>query len=167
MLENKVFIALGSNVGDRLSYLKKALDKVSHIEGVGIMKTSSIMETSPVGVEAQASYFNQIILIGTSILPDELLAKFKNIEAQLGRKPRTKWAEREIDIDIIEYEGVQMESEKLNLPHKETLNRLFILKGCYEIMPDYMMRTYNSTIKTLYFKGLERLNDQIILDTNS
>jgi len=160
----KVFISLGSNVGEKALYLKKAIEKISSIDGVKIVKSSSLMETSPVGITDQPRYINQVTLLYTDILPDELLAKFKEIEKTLGRKPRARWAEREIDIDVVEYEGIQMDSEKLCLPHKEMLNRLFILKGCCEVMPDYMVAKHDSTFKTLYFKGLERLKDQIILD---
>lgn len=165
MLQSKVFISLGSNVGNRSTYLQQAIEKIRSLEGVNVIKLSSIMETSPIGVKDQPNYLNRVMLLSTNIPPDELLATFKEIEKNLGRKPRARWAEREIDIDIIEYEGVQIDSKGLTLPHKEMLNRLFILKGCYEVLPDYMMVHYNSTIKTLYFEGLERLKDQIVLDT--
>ncbi|MFH1223595.1 MAG: 2-amino-4-hydroxy-6-hydroxymethyldihydropteridine diphosphokinase [Pseudomonadota bacterium] len=162
---NNVFVSLGSNIGDKLSYLKKALQKINSMIGATVVRSSSVMETSPVGVTGQTNYLNQILLLHTDIPPDELLCILKGIELGLGRKKRETWAEREIDIDIIEYEGVVLNSAELTLPHKEAMNRLFVIKGCCEVLPDYIMTSYNSTFSELYTSALERLKDQIVLDT--
>ncbi len=115
------------------------------------------METSPVGVKGQNNYLNAVLLAQTDIAPLELLKELKKIERELGRKDRSRWAEREIDIDILIYDGVQMKTTELTLPHKELLNRLFVLKGCAELVPE---------MKTLYQSRFEALsNDQIVLDT--
>jgi 2-amino-4-hydroxy-6-hydroxymethyldihydropteridine diphosphokinase len=115
------------------------------------------METSPVGVTGQSNYLNVVILIETNIPPLKLLTELKEVEKQLGRKPRARWAEREIDIDILTYEGVTLESPELCIPHKELANRLFALKGASELVPE---------MQTLYQSRFEALSkDQTVLDT--
>ena len=152
-----ILLSLGSNIGDRRSYLKKAIQELEKIKRLKILSRSSIMETSPVGVKGQNNYLNAVLLAQTDIAPLELLKELKKIERELGRKDRSRWAEREIDIDILIYDGVQMKTTELTLPHKELLNRLFVLKGCAELVPE---------MKTLYQSRFEALsNDQIVLDT--
>jgi 2-amino-4-hydroxy-6-hydroxymethyldihydropteridine diphosphokinase len=156
-ISKKVLLSLGSNIGDRLSYLKKAGNELEKLDGFRILFWSSIMETSPVGVKGQDNYLNAVLLAETSIPPLQLLKEFKAIETRLGRKDRPRWAEREIDIDILTYEGVKMETDELTLPHKELTNRLFALKGCAELVPE---------MKTLYQSRFEVLSrDQIVIDT--
>jgi 2-amino-4-hydroxy-6-hydroxymethyldihydropteridine diphosphokinase len=157
-LYKKVLLSLGSNIGDRLSYLKKAGNELDRLKGFKILSWSSIMETSPVGVKDQNNYLNVVLLAETNIPPLQLLKELKTIEKNLGRKERSRWAEREIDIDILTYEGVEMETEELTLPHKELTNRLFALKGCAELV---------SEMKSLYQSRFSALSkDQIVIDTD-
>ena len=149
-MPSKVFIALGSNVGDRLCYMHSAIQEISKINSVKIIGQSRIMETEPIGVIGQSSYLNQIILIETAIGPKELLLLFKGIEKKLGRIKREHWAEREIDIDIILYNDQVLETPELCVPHKQILNRLFVLEGCTQIMPDYLAPSFKKTVYELY-----------------
>ena len=153
----KVLLSLGSNINDRLSYLKKAGNELERLDGFKVLSWSKIMETSPVGVKDQKNYLNAVLLAETDVTPLQLLKGLKAIEKRLGRKDRPRWAEREIDIDILTYEGVKMETDELNIPHKELLNRLFALKGCAELIPE---------MKSLYQSRFEALSrDQIVIDT--
>jgi 2-amino-4-hydroxy-6-hydroxymethyldihydropteridine diphosphokinase len=153
----KVLLSLGSNIGDRLLYINKALDEFGMIKDLKILSKSSLMETSPVGVSGQQNYLNAVILVETKIAPLQLLREIKTIEQRLGRKLRSRWAEREIDIDILTYEGVTLERPELSIPHKELPNRLFALKGCAELVPE---------MESLYQSRFEALSkDQIVLDT--
>ena len=86
-----------------------------------------------------------------------LLKEFKKIEILLGRVVRQRWAEREIDIDIILYGDLVTNDDVLTIPHKEILNRLFILKSCVELMPDFFVKTYGKTVIELY----ESLDDSV------
>lgn len=149
-MSSYVFVSLGSNIGDKLNYLKLAIERVSSLRGVSLIKSSSLMVTSPVGVSGQDDYLNQMILLATELGPLELLKQFKDIEKDLGRKQRPRWAEREIDIDIVCYGDVVINSDALTLPHKEMLNRLFIIKGCLELMPDYLVPSYKKTFLQLF-----------------
>jgi 2-amino-4-hydroxy-6-hydroxymethyldihydropteridine diphosphokinase len=153
----KVLLSLGSNIGDRSNYIKKAIGILDTIKGIKVLSKSSLMETSPVGVTGQSNYLNVVILIETNIPPLKLLTELKEVEKQLGRKPRARWAEREIDVDILTYEGVTLESPELCIPHKELTNRLFALKGASELVPE---------MQTLYQSRFEALSkDQTVLDT--
>ena len=160
MSGKKVFISLGSNIGDRAHRIENAIDMILLLKDTKLISTSSLMETSPVGVDGQDEYLNQIISIETLVQPLELLKEFKNIERKLGRKPRPRWAQREIDIDIIIYEGVKMNSVSLTIPHKEFVNRLFVLKGCLELDADYVVEGFGKTIKELYFNNIDKLSSQ-------
>ncbi|MEI6079248.1 MAG: 2-amino-4-hydroxy-6-hydroxymethyldihydropteridine diphosphokinase [bacterium] len=162
MTTKKVFVSLGSNLGDKKSNIYSAIDHISQLAGVKILGKSTLMRTSPIGVQGQEEYLNQVILISTDIPPLSLLSEFKKIEQLLGRKKRAKWAEREIDIDIVVYEGVEMRTSDLNIPHIELPNRLFLLKGCTELGPDYVVEGHGITMKELYFNNIDRLKDQAV-----
>ena len=160
MSAKKVFIALGSNIGDRAYRIECAIDMILLLKDTKLISMSSLMETSPVGVDGQDEYLNQVIMIETLVQPLELLKEFKTIERKLGRKPRPRWAQREIDIDIVIYEGVKMNSVSLTIPHKELTNRLFLLKGCLELDPDYVVEGFGNTLKELYFNNIDKLSGQ-------
>jgi len=153
----KVLLSLGSNIGDRFFYIKKAIEELSELRDLKVLSKSSLMETSPVGVTGQKNYLNVVLLVETNIPPLQLLKELKIIEKRLGRQVRARWAEREIDIDILTYEGVTLETTELCLPHKELSNRLFALKGCAELVPE-MQSLYQSRFAVLS-------KDQIVLDT--
>lgn len=162
----KVLISLGSNLGDRFSYISKAIAGLNKIQNIKIMSKSSLMETSPVGISGQPTYLNIILLIETDMQPIQLLKEIKALEQVLGRQNRGRWEEREIDIDILVYEGVTLKTPELCIPHKELANRLFVLKGCSEVWPECIIDEYNSTVKSLYLSRKEALcKDQIVLDT--
>ncbi len=160
MSAKKVFVSLGSNIGDRAHRIECAIDMMLLLKDTKLISMSSLMETSPVGVDGQDEYLNQIIIISTLIQPLELLKEFKTIERKLGRKPRPRWAQREIDIDIVIYEGVRLNTVSLTIPHKELVNRLFLLKGCMELDPDYIVEGFGNTIKELYFNNIDKLSGQ-------
>jgi 2-amino-4-hydroxy-6-hydroxymethyldihydropteridine diphosphokinase len=164
----KVFVSLGSNLGDKESYIRSALEHIASLKNTEIVLRSSLMRTSPVVVrsqtveqtEIQDDYLDQLILINTSLQPLELLREFKRLEKLMGRKQRPRWSEREIDIDVIIYEGVNINTDELTVPHPEFTNRLFVLKGCAELDPDYVVDGLGRTTKELYFNNIDRLREQ-------
>src|SRR6266705_3549022 len=95
----RVFLGLGSNLGDRLSYLTRTIAEIKAIAIVN--STSSIYETEPVGMESENFFYNMAIEIETESQPPELLRRIKNIERKIGRKSRARMSDREIDIDIL------------------------------------------------------------------
>lgn len=156
-MPSKVFISLGSNVGDSLSYLSLAVFGIEQVHSTKVLGKSYVMKTEPVGVTGQPDYLNQVLLIETELAPYDLLVCLKNIEQNLGRVKRARWAEREIDIDIIAYSDQMVDSQDLCIPHKQLLNRLFILMGCVQLMPEYIVLPFKKTVSELF----ENLDDTV------
>ena len=132
----KVNIALGSNLGDRLYYLKKAALRLDELSDSEIRK-SSLWESEPIG-NAKYSFFNGVISVDTTIEPHTLLKELKNFEQQLGRdKNPERWGPRIIDLDIISYDDLVIQTNTLIIPHPEYRKRLFVLLPLREIEPDW------------------------------
>lgn len=120
------FLGLGSNVGDRESNIGKALDVIR--ARYEIVDVSSLYETDPVGFEAQPRFLNMVVCVDSrDSSPEELLRFVKSAEREIGREKSFRWGPRSIDIDILLIEGVAHESEELTVPHRELLNRNFVL----------------------------------------
>jgi len=131
-----VYLGIGSNIGDRLGYLKKAVEKIKKSDGIKLIRCSSIYETEPWGFKEQKSFLNCAVQVETFLPPAELMAELKIMETELGRKDRKKWNEREIDIDILFYDDLVYKDENLEIPHNEIPNRKFVLVPMSEISPD-------------------------------
>lgn len=136
-MPERVYIGLGTNVGDRLSNLRSAIDAVNMVDEV--VAQSSICETEPWGVdEPQREYLNAVIVIETTLEPVELLDRLLRIERELGRGPHTKNAPRVIDLDILFFGSrVVHDSENdLDIPHPRLHERAFVLIPLAELAPD-------------------------------
>lgn len=151
----QVFLGLGSNVGDRLDYLKRALDAVRKIELSKCTGVSSIYETEPVGHREQSGFLNLVLELETQLEPTRLLSVLKRIEGALGRSSRERWGPREIDIDILLYGQIVFKTSLLIIPHPELERRRFVLIPLSEIAPTVVHPTYNRTIAEL----LQRCTD--------
>ena len=149
------YIGFGSNIGDRLVHIQNAIRALSKTEGITLQKISSIYKTDPVGYEAQAQFLNGVVAIETKLSPLPLLHTLKDIETAIGRKHRTRWGPREIDLDILIYEDLCLQTEKLVIPHAEMHRRRFVLAPLAEIAPGLMHPVLQETVQTL----LERLED--------
>jgi 2-amino-4-hydroxy-6-hydroxymethyldihydropteridine diphosphokinase len=158
----KSIISLGSSLGNRKHFIKRAKKHISNLAKTNILKKSNIMKTSPIGSVAKNFFINQIILIETDIMPEDLIIYFKQIEEKLGRKKNEKWSDREIDIDIISYEGVMIKDKNLKIPHPETLNRLFVLEGAKQVAPNYILEGVNMDFNSLYDVYKEKFKNQEI-----
>lgn len=152
---HSAYIGFGSNIGDRLSYIKDAIHALSEAEGIILQKISSLYETEPVGYEEQARFLNGVVAIETKLFPQTLLYTLKDVEVTVGRQHRTRWGPREIDMDILIYEDVCLQSSDLIIPHPEMHLRGFVLVPLTEIAPNVVHPVFNETIQTL----LERLED--------
>ena len=122
----RVWLALGSNVGDRDRYLASARAALAEA-GVRIIRESRVSETEPVGVKDQPRFLNQVLEAETILEPRPLLETVKRIEQELGRRPRVHWGPREIDIDILRYDQRSVDEPGLRIPHPELPNRRFLL----------------------------------------
>jgi len=130
---SKIFLALGSNKGNREEYLINAINALSSDNRIEILKVSSIYETKPYGEIPQNNYLNGVVLIQTDYSPDETYKVIKKIEKVVGRTDTVRWGEREIDIDIILIDLLVCETEKIIIPHKEFHLRDFVLVPMHEI----------------------------------
>jgi len=123
----RVWLALGSNLGDRRRYLAAARTRLSQT-GVTLIRKSRVKETEPVGVTDQPRFLNQVLEVETSLEPRPLLETVKRIEDQVGRVQRQRWGPREIDIDILRYDERRVDEPGLHIPHPELPNRPFLLE---------------------------------------
>ncbi|MCL2154664.1 MAG: 2-amino-4-hydroxy-6-hydroxymethyldihydropteridine diphosphokinase [Leptospirales bacterium] len=130
-----VYIGLGSNIGNRNNYLEAALLHIVKECKASIIAKSSIKETKPVDYEDQPDFLNQVIKIATELTPIELLSALKKIEGDLGRVYRFSKGPREIDIDILLYDDVIIDSDILKLPHPGIVKRDFVLEHLIELDP--------------------------------
>ena len=144
-----VYIGIGSNLGDRLSFIEKALREIAKLPKTKLVKISSVYETEPYGKKDQPLFLNLVAEIETEIEPKELLKRFKKIEKKLGRKERERWGEREIDIDILLYDNLVFEDAEISIPHKDMHNRRFVLVPLAEIAPFVIHPTKGKTISEL------------------
>jgi 2-amino-4-hydroxy-6-hydroxymethyldihydropteridine diphosphokinase len=134
---NRVFLSLGSNIEDRRQYLLKAISELKE-RYIKIEKISSFYETEPVGFKDQPFFMNIVLQAETKYEPFEFLVICKLIEKQTGRIDRERWHEREIDIDIIFFNDLILNSDILVIPHPEFHNRKFVLEPLNEIASDFI-----------------------------
>ncbi|GAB4306629.1 MAG: 2-amino-4-hydroxy-6-hydroxymethyldihydropteridine diphosphokinase [Myxococcota bacterium] len=135
--EKRVFIGLGSNLGDRAKNLATALERLESVNGISVKRKSPIYSTPPYGVAQQPSFYNQVAEIATRLSPEELLEKIHLIESELGRKrSEVRFTPRIIDIDILLFggEGTSVIYHKdLAVPHYDLHNRPFFLVPLSEL----------------------------------
>jgi len=132
-MKNKVYLSLGSNIGNRQEYIESAIELVGKTEGIKILKKSGLYETSPVGYVEQDLFLNAVIKIETDFSEREILKIINKIENELDRKREIRWGPRTIDIDILIFSDKKINETDLIIPHKEMLNRLFVLVPLIEI----------------------------------
>lgn len=134
-----VFLALGSNMGDRENFLDKAVELIA--ENIGdVVKQSTIIETEPWGKTDQSRFLNMVIEIETDLSPDELLKECQDVEERLGRVRKDKWGERTIDVDILLYGDQKVDRSDLKIPHPLMWERDFVVEPLTEIAPDIVDR---------------------------
>lgn len=145
---NTVYIQLGSNIGERESFITKSMHKVEDDIGK-IITASSIFETTAWGNENQNNFLNSVIEIKTPFDAFTILQKSQEIENNLGRKRSDKWGERTIDIDILFYNNKIINTKELTVPHPLIQKRKFVLVPLSEIAPNYMHPILKKNISTL------------------
>lgn len=152
-MQSKVFfhtayIALGSNLGDKEANLRRAFELLIE-RGVEIVKTSTFISTEPYGVTDQPQFLNGVCEVRTSLEPLELLHTLLDIEQEMGRVRLRHWGERNIDLDLLLYEDVVMDTPQLKLPHPDMQNRDFVLLPLAEIASELVHPTLQKTISEL------------------
>ena len=144
----KVFIGVGSNLGDRIDYINRAIDSLRNAPEIAVEKVSSIIETEPYDAPGQGRYLNAVLMINTDLRALEVLRKLQDIEKNLGRARSFKNASRTIDLDILLYDEKKIDEPGLTVPHPRMFERAFVTGPLLEIEPELV-----ETIKELRKEG--------------
>ena len=134
----RAVIALGGNIGDAQETLSAAVEDIRALDGLRLLAVSPFIQTKPVlaeGQEAQDDYTNGVVLVETELSPLELLDSLQAIENKHGRVRTERWGARTLDLDIIDYAGVEADHVRLTLPHPRAAKRLFVLEPWVQIEP--------------------------------
>ncbi len=147
---NTSYIGLGSNIGDKKAYLDMAVKELSSDENIRLIKTADYIETEPYGYADQDSFLNSVAKIETIYTPFQLLDKLRHIEAMAKRERKIHWGPRTLDLDILLYEDVVMDTRDLTIPHIDMANREFVLKPLCQIAPYAMNNALGKTALQMY-----------------
>ncbi len=145
---SKVWIALGSNMGDGRKNLDKAVENMNK-NGVKVEKISTYIETEPYGYTEQDNFVNAVCIAETELSPRELLKTLLTIELEMGRVRLIRWGPRIIDLDILFYEDLIIDEEDLKVPHIEIQKRSFVLEPMDEISPEKVHPIFKKTVHEL------------------
>lgn len=132
------YLGLGSNLGDRLALLQRAVDLLDGRDGLRVVRSSRVYETKPVG-PPQPEYLNVVIEVRTDLEPAELLDVCLGVETELGRVRAERWGPRTIDIDVLTYGRRTVAEPNLQIPHPLMHERGFVLVPLTELDPDPML----------------------------
>ena len=154
----KVYLSLGSNLGQRAENLAQALRMLG--EKLKIVQVSAIYETEPVGIREQPWFLNLVCAAETELSPQELLAFFQGIEGKVGRVRERRFGPRLIDIDILFYDGLIIRTPSLEIPHPRLTERAFVLVPLVEIAPGLLHPVLKLTMREILEKaeGLEEIH---------
>lgn len=131
------YVGIGSNVGDRVAFCRRAVDELRASEGIDVQAVSSLYETSPLGGPPQRSFVNLAVKLETSLGPRELLQATQAIESKLGREPSDiHWGPRVVDLDILTFADEKVSEPDLEIPHPRMTQRRFVLVPLLEIDPE-------------------------------
>ena len=135
----RVVLAFGSNTGDRKGHIAEALELVKSF--VTILAVSGVYETEPLYVLDQSPFYNGVLVCETELDPSTLLERLKEIETMIGRTAQIRNGPREIDLDIIDFDGQVLEGA-IVLPHPRAFERRFVLEPLNEIDPEFLLTGY-------------------------
>lgn len=142
-----IYLGLGTNLGDRLRNLQKAISSLSPV--MSVTAVSPIYQSDPWGVTDQPAFLNLCLQATTTLNPQTLLHYLKNLETELGRQKTIKWGPRLIDIDILLYNDKIVDTNNLTIPHPHMAERAFVLVPLADIAPDVRHPVYHKTITEL------------------
>lgn len=145
---NKVYLLLGSNEGERINWLKLAMEALITTCGK-LIQHSSVYETAAWGLKEQPDFLNMVIELETSLTPLTLLKKIQQIEKNCGRQRKIKWGQRTLDMDILFYNQEVIDTDELKIPHPFLQERRFTLEPLCEIAPTLIHPVLQQSVTTL------------------
>jgi 2-amino-4-hydroxy-6-hydroxymethyldihydropteridine diphosphokinase len=152
-----VYIGIGSNIGDKKANCEEAVARLCGISNIFVTAQSTLYPTRPVGGPPQEEYMNGVVKIETDILPKKLLDTVKGIEEDMGRSSdEERNGPRIIDLDLLMYGDIRMDTDKLKLPHPRMHERYFVLKGLANMASGVIHPTTSKTIEELYWAVKDR-----------
>ena len=131
----KVYLLLGGNLGERTVYLQQARESVNQQVG-RLMRSSKVYETAAWGKTDQPNFLNQVLEVQTELTPEQVLQSINGIEQELGRVRQEHWGARVIDIDILFYDNLVQQTQRLTIPHPQLHLRRFTLLPLAELVPE-------------------------------
>ena len=151
----RVFLAVGSNLGDRVKNLARAVSQLKQAHGIEFVRASNTYETEPVGGPSQGKYLNAVWEIRTHLSPHNLLQMLLMIETSLGRERQGRNFPRTLDLDILFYDQKIIHEQGLVIPHPRLHERAFVLNPLCDLAPDWIHPEFQKTIQTLLEDLLE------------
>lgn len=155
---HNVYLSVGSNMGNREQYIRSGMEQLNRVPECHVENISELIETKPYGTVKQEDFLNGCLKLVTLFTPEELLDKLHEIEHNACRQRVVHWGPRTLDIDILMYDDMIMQTQDLVIPHADMANREFVLKPLCEIAPYLTHPVYHKTIQ----KMLEELNGRKI-----
>lgn len=146
---HRAYLGLGSNLGDKEAYLNQAVKALDETRGCQVEKVSSYLVTEPYGGVEQDDFLNACLCLKTYLSPEELLRRLHEIEQDAHRERIVRWGPRTLDLDILLYDDLILETEDLILPHMDMENREFVLKPLSEIAPNLRHPILHRTMRQL------------------
>jgi len=152
--DHVAYVALGSNLGDRLAYVRGGMSALGETTGVCVEQASQMRQTAPVGgPSGQSDFLNAVVSVLTSLDAVELLDVLQAIEDRFGRQRRERWGPRTLDLDLLLYDDAVIETERLVVPHPRMHERRFVLEPLCDVAPAAIHPVLGLTAREL----LERL----------
>lgn len=135
----KVFVGIGSNLGEAKKQVETAISRLSKAAGIHLVRTASLYGSKPFGPIEQNDFVNTVVEIECALEPLELLELLKQVEQELGRVRSVRWGPREIDLDILIFGTRELSSDHLSLPHPGISERAFVLVPLAELEPELIL----------------------------
>ena len=143
------WIGLGSNLGNKLGYIRQGLGFMDALPGTDVLRVSSVYDSEPEGNAGQPRFLNAVAEVDTAFEPREFLRRLGDIEEKCGRVRREVWGPRTLDLDLLIYDDLVMESEELTVPHPRASNRAFVLIPLAELEPWLVLPGLGETVTTM------------------